>query len=138
MTTGASGHCHAGALARLDELIGERVKQLDRFTLRLTESLERAQTEHPDGLPTAPFVLHEQFIAEWPDLKPKVNVDSTHPGDEAKRDAFLEKVGADGPYLDAVKELSEGARSTGTEWLQGIVDEVTNGSLGELALPDRR
>jgi len=125
MTDPAPARCHAGALLRLDELIDERVKQLDRFALRLTESLEHARTEHPDGLPVTPFALHEQFLAQWPNLKPQLGAKSTHAGDEAKRDAFLRTVSTDVPYRDAIKLLPGTARALGTDWLQTIVNGVT-------------
>jgi len=121
--------CHAGALLRLDELITERIKQLDRLALRLTESLDRARSEHPAGLPATPFALHEHFLAQWPDLKPQLGAASTHPGDEARRDAFLAAVNTGTPYLNAIKDLSAPTHSTGTEWLQTIVDRLTQNSV---------
>ncbi|MBL7077805.1 MAG: hypothetical protein ISS31_10065 [Kiritimatiellae bacterium] len=138
LTAPSAAHCHAGALLRLDELINERVKQLDRLTERLTESLDRARSEHPEALPAAPFGLHEKFVAQWPKLRPQLNTKSGHPGDEGTRDAFLAAIDANTPYLEAIKRVPTPARTSGTDWLQGIVDEVTDGSLGELALPGHR
>ncbi len=135
MTAGSAAHCHAGALLRLDELIEERIKQLDRLALRLTESLDRARSEHDGDLPATPFALHEQFVAQWPALKVQVDAASIHAGDETRRDAFLDAIDTTAPYLDAIKGLSGPARLTGTEWLQTVVDEVANGSPGGRALP---
>jgi UDP-N-acetylglucosamine/UDP-N-acetylgalactosamine diphosphorylase len=120
----AARRCHAGALLRLDELITERIKQLDRFVLRLTESLESARTEHPDGLPSSPYSLHEQFIAQWPDLRLWLQADATHEGNKEQRQAFLDEAVTGSSYLDTIKQLTPAARKAGTEWLQGIVDEL--------------
>ncbi|MBT3296621.1 MAG: hypothetical protein HN919_15470 [Verrucomicrobia bacterium] len=128
MTDPAATACHAGALLRLDDLIDERVKQLDKLTLRLGESLERAQREHPDGLPERPFALHQQFIAEWPRMKPELCSDAEHSGDEAKKEMFLAGLDTSAAYLEAVSQAGPVVRKQGTEWLQGIVDGM--GSCG--------
>jgi hypothetical protein len=54
-------------------------------------------------------------------------------GDNALRDRFLEiisnEVDQNGKhYLHVIKGLSPESSETGTRWLQGIVDDITNGA----------
>lgn len=123
MTEGNAGHCCTGALGRLDELIAERVKQLDRLAARVAESLARVRAEQPERLASAPFTLHARFLAQWPEMKPRLGVDADLTGDGALRDAFLARFDGAGDYMEAVQALRVPARQRGAAWLQRIVDD---------------
>ena len=69
----------------------------------------------------------------WPELESFFRANRNRVGDNALRDRFMEiisnEVDQNGKqYLHVIKGLSPESSETGTRWLQGIVDDVTNGA----------
>jgi len=84
----------------------------------------------PDSKPSSVVLGHmNEFYARWPELENSFNDLRARTGDKGIRDLFLEKVytgvkksGKD--YLTVIKGLETGHSESGTEWLQGIIDEI--------------
>ncbi|MBN2319640.1 MAG: UDP-N-acetylglucosamine pyrophosphorylase [Acidobacteria bacterium] len=118
-----SNACWSGALNRIEEGIQERIKQLGKLVDKLSRSLEisNAQEDFPEYLRTQ----HEGFIRQWPELEQKLKQGPPENTGIQERDAFLaewETMDLDISYLDAVARIRSEGRSSGTGWLQSIVD----------------
>ena len=117
--------CYEGAVARLDEVLDERVKRLGDLAGRMTKSVELAKK---DQLPEPVLARQRELMERWPEME---GVLKRGPGPETgarERDAFLKTWnGADraAGYLKAVAALPEEARRAGSAWLQALVDEMS-------------
>jgi UDP-N-acetylglucosamine/UDP-N-acetylgalactosamine diphosphorylase len=117
--------CLAGAIARLKSVLEERIKRLGELAGKMPSSLEKARTEIGADPAAAPFAQQRAFADQWPKMEQRL--ESGPPPDIAarERDSFLaewEDVEAKLSYPKAVALLSRGARSSGTAWLQAVVD----------------
>ncbi|MBU1692805.1 MAG: UDP-N-acetylglucosamine pyrophosphorylase [Verrucomicrobia bacterium] len=117
--------CYEGAVARLDEVLKERIKRLGDLAGRMERSLELAKR---DPLPEPVLARQRELMERWPEME---GVLKQGPGAETgarDRDAFLATWSAaeraDG-YLKAVGRLPDPARKAGSAWLQALVDEMS-------------
>jgi len=114
---------HAGALARIESGIHERIRQLDSFFEKLPESLELSKSL--DAFPEEYRRRQTSFLKQWPALKEILERSAPKNTGIEKRDVFLGEWAAMDPdisYLDAIRRLSPEGRNAGTEWLQAIVN----------------
>ncbi len=110
-----------GARARITLVIGERLKRMDE----LVEKLAASSARHPSPDEAA---FQNSFAATWPALRPHLTPDAT--ANIGARDRVTLLAGLDTSskrsYLDAIHTLSPSARTSGTAWLQAVVDAVAN------------
>jgi UDP-N-acetylglucosamine/UDP-N-acetylgalactosamine diphosphorylase len=124
-----------GLEEKLNLAISERVNRLETLCSKIQKYLEvepQKSKEHARSSP-ARKQKHE-LVARWSQLKDLLNQRRTETGDTGNRDSFLEKVrkginknGLD--YIAVIQGLPSSDGTIGTQWLQGIVDRVTNDAL---------
>jgi UDP-N-acetylglucosamine/UDP-N-acetylgalactosamine diphosphorylase len=119
--------CLAGALARLESVLEERIKRLAELAGKMPGSLAKARAEFGTELPEKPFAQQRALAEQWPEMEHKLKVGPPQNIAVPERDAFLaewENIDADAPYPKAIALVSPRARSSGTAWLQAIVDST--------------
>jgi len=119
--------CWAGALARLESILEERIRRLSDLASRMPESLRIARAELGSELPEMPFSQQKMFAERWPEIEGRLRAGAARELSAAERDRFLaewEKVDARAPYPRAVSSVSPEGRAAGTAWLQSIVDSA--------------
>ncbi len=124
--------CWAGAVARLESVLEERIKRLSDLSWKMLESLRLASAESGPNLPENPYALQEVFARTWPAMELALREGPPSDLCTAERDRFLaewEKTDARTPYPGAIAAISPQGRAAGTAWLQAIVDSAA--ALGE-------
>lgn len=120
-----------GLRSKLEIGISERIKRLREISEKMPESIDiyrkLAQNSASDTL------IHQkqQLIDKWPEIEGCLIQSKDKSGNERLRNDFLEKISAgitaDGKeYIDVIRNLDAGSSRLGTQWLQGIVDDIYN------------
>lgn len=110
MTAPHEAACHAGALRRLDEILGERMKRLDELAGKVAEA-------SPDN----------DFVKAWAKLRPEIaaviaaRAQATVPSEVRKLAASL---AGTKDYLKSVQSLGDIDREVLSLWLTWRVDEA--------------
>ena len=117
-----------GLQEKLNMAVAERIERLNEFVHIVAEQ----ETGSQDNL-TLSNSLPEGIYDWWPELESFLETDRNRVGDPALRDSFLETICKESDqngkqYLQAITGLNSDASEMGTHWLQGIVNEVTNGA----------
>jgi len=125
---------YEGALEKIEMVLSERIKRLGEIAERMPESIEIYGRVMKDRAPQNQLALRREFFERWPDIEKFLTDDAHTTGNPELRDEFLghtrsmlHEVGKD--YLRVVQGLGDHASRKGTEWLQGIVDEINRGVL---------
>jgi len=103
---------------KLNLAIDERIKRLGDYCLKLPADL-KSKSELPN---------------RWPEIQDYLEGRQDFAGDTALRDDFLEHLNlaiknSNKNYITAITGLAPEDTQPGTNWLQGIVDELTAGAL---------
>ncbi|HOW97775.1 MAG TPA: UDP-N-acetylglucosamine pyrophosphorylase [Kiritimatiellia bacterium] len=117
--------CYEGAVARLDEVLEERVKRLGDLAGRMAKSLELAKKE---SLPEPVLARQRELMERWPEMEAVLKRGPGEGTGAADRDGFLQAWSAadrGAGYLKAIAALPENARRAGSAWLQALVDELS-------------
>ncbi len=120
--------CHAGALAQIEDGLGERVKRLKELADRMPGSIERARAETGEDLPPAVLAQQRALADRWPEMEARLKAGPPAGIGAASRDAFMkewERTDAAEGHCQAVSSLGPSARQAGTAWLQEIVDSAS-------------
>ncbi len=104
---------------KLIRAIDERIKRLKDFCLKISGAVT------DEG-----YKLYDR----WPEMENFLDTQQSYEGDTISRDNFLEKINAGiqktgKNYIVVIKGLSDKDTKSGTHWLQGIVDDITDGAL---------
>jgi hypothetical protein len=80
----------------------------------------------------------KELPKRWPEIQDYLNARQNYEGDTNLRDDFLENLNtaiknSGKNYIAAITGLPPEDTQFGTNWLQGIVDEITTGALELLA-----
>ena len=119
----------AGAVAKIDMALSERLKRLQE----VAERMPAATGDHPgtDVAPDPGSLVHKKrmFREKWPQIRDVIEKSRDLKGNPSLRAPFLEKIEkrtgrGDTRYLDAIRGLDADAAAGGTAWLQGLVDAV--------------
>ena len=107
---------------KLNLAIDERIKRLGDYCLKMPAD-RKSKPELPN---------------RWPEIQDYLNAQQDVGGETALRDNFLENLNqaiknSARNYIVAITGLSPEDTQPGTNWLQGIVDEITTGALELLA-----
>ena len=125
----------AGLEEKLNRAISERINRLEALCGKIQISLDmEIQKNSERGSSSPARKQKEELLAQWPKIKDLINQRRSEAGEANDRDFFLEKVqkgikksGLD--YISVIQGLAPSDGVIGTQWLQGIVDRVTNDAL---------
>lgn len=125
---------YEGALEKLAMAVTERIKRLKAVAEKMPQSIDVYKTVMKGNASALQLQLRREFLEQWPQIEGHLQGCSSKRGDAAKRDGFLQLVqqsisenGND--YTSAIKGVGDHASTLGTEWLQGIVDEINSETL---------
>jgi bifunctional UDP-N-acetylglucosamine pyrophosphorylase/glucosamine-1-phosphate N-acetyltransferase len=126
---------YEGALEKIEMVLAEREKLLGEVAVRMPESIEIYRRVTKDRAPQNQLELRREFFECWPDIEKFLTDDAHKRGNPELRDEFLahmssalREVGKD--YIRVIQRLGDHGSRKGTEWLQGVVDEINRGVLG--------
>ncbi len=120
-----SAACRRGAVARLDEILQERVKRLEELAGKMPASLELARSHAGVDVRSEPYAGQEMFIHAWPRIEACLKAEPPDDAGAQPRGVFLEeweRIDKGANYTEAIRRISPKARSAATAWLQSIVD----------------
>ncbi len=112
-----------GALDKLDLAVAERIKRLGDFIKKISEfeplRSDKIKKQHP---------VH---VRKWPEISETINLKQNFAGDERLKNELIQSIQKiseteNKDYLNTIKNLSPEVQNIGTQWLQGIVDDVVN------------
>jgi hypothetical protein len=125
---------YEGALEKIEMVLAERAKRLRDLDERMPESIEIYRRVMKDRAPQNQLDLRREFFECWPDIEKFLTDDANKRGNPELRDQFLahmrsalREVGKD--YIRIVQGLGDHGSRKGTEWLQGVVDDINKGAL---------
>jgi UDP-N-acetylglucosamine/UDP-N-acetylgalactosamine diphosphorylase len=114
---------------KLERAIDERIKRLGDYCLKMQEDRSLDGNSSPKDLKS-----DLQVIRPWPEIQDYLIARHQVTGDTALRDHFLKNLNhaiknSEKNYITAITGMAPGDTQPGTEWLQGIVDEITTAAL---------
>jgi bifunctional UDP-N-acetylglucosamine pyrophosphorylase/glucosamine-1-phosphate N-acetyltransferase len=122
---------HAGALERLEMIISERVHRLGQMAEKMPQSIEAYNIVMKEKASPKQQPLRREFFEQWPRIEGLLSTYSLIMGNQEQGSTFLEliqreikKGGRD--YIGVIQGIGDDGASLGTEWLQGLVDEINN------------
>jgi bifunctional UDP-N-acetylglucosamine pyrophosphorylase / glucosamine-1-phosphate N-acetyltransferase len=120
---------YKGALEKLEMVISERIHRLGHVAETMPLSIEVYNRVTQEKASRKNIQLRREFFEQWARLKDFLENCSHITGVQEKRDDFLELIprmirerGRD--YLEVIKAMDHEGAALGTEWLQGLVDEI--------------
>lgn len=122
---------YQGALEKIEMVISERIKRLKEVADKMPRSIDlyEKMMERPN-LQRQKYLKRELF-EQWPMIEGLLLESFKKEGNGEKRDAFIDLiqqkiVESGGDYVTVIKGLVNSEATLGTEWLQGIVDEIND------------
>ncbi len=128
-----------GLTDTLEANINERVKQFESFCLKMPVSIEMLAANSESSSPGRSVFQQKELFHQCAEVKTCLQRSWEFTGNADNRDRFLEVVqtqiqSSENSYLDVIKELGENSRQAGTDWLQSIVDHVTEAVFNNIPL----
>ncbi len=117
-----------GALDNIDLAIKERINRLEAFVIKSSEF----------KLASEKLKKQNQIMAkQWPAIKDLLNSYRKSAGNEDLKNNFINAIKQtlktkDPDYLIVIEALTPENKNIGTQWLQGIVDQVVNGIIDKV------
>jgi UDP-N-acetylglucosamine/UDP-N-acetylgalactosamine diphosphorylase len=122
-----------GALNALDTALDERIARLRALATKMPESVKGYKAAMQTGDSEALIKQQAEFHSAWQGIEDTLNSRRSHEGAAGLRDALLEKISrSSGDYISAIKGLNANESMRGTQWLQGIVDDINAAVLNKL------
>ena len=120
-----------GLIDILEAGINERVKQFKTFCMKMPASIERMTANSESSSPGVLIPQQKELYNQCAEVEACLQSSWKFAGKTDAMDRFLEIVHSaiqisDKSYLTVINGLNESARQTGTDWLQSIVDHVTD------------
>ena len=117
-----------GLQDKLQMAVDERIERLSELVHKLLE--QETEGEENSSESSSLQKGHDNWL---PELESFLRENRNREGEHALRDRFLEIICKEcdqngKQYLHVIKGLSSDASEIGTRWLQGIVNEVTDGA----------
>jgi len=131
-TTRIEKALYEGALERLEMVISERIQRLRQVAEKMPQSIEIHKKAMKEKASERQLQLRREFYEQWSTIEELLTTCSHFTGDQEKRSKFLELIqrgiGETGKdYIKVIKEgIGDYGATLGTEWLQGLVDEINN------------
>lgn len=120
-----------GALEKLEMVISERIHRLGQIAEKMPRSIEVYSRVMAEKASQKNIQLRREFFEHWARVEGFLRECSHVTGNQAKRDEFLELIrgtirerGKD--YIAVIKGMVDDGAALGTEWLQGVVDEINS------------
>lgn len=118
--------CFEGACAMLKMVLCERIKRMKDLAAKMEISVELLKNAEGDN--SAFISEQERLICLWPQLESTICQKAISP-DAAARDrllAGLQRFDNNDGYISAVQSFSEQMCADGTQWLQSIVNAISD------------
>ncbi|MBW2003854.1 MAG: hypothetical protein JRI72_04465 [Deltaproteobacteria bacterium] len=120
-----------GALEKIEMVISERIKRLKELADKMPRSIELYTKMMKEHVLQTQQDLRREIFEQWPNIEEFLTDSYKKEGNLGKRDEFLaliqQKIDEKGKhYIEVIKGLGNAGATIGTEWLQGLVDEITN------------
>jgi len=120
---------YEGALEKLDMAIDERIDRLKALAHSMPHSAELYQKIVKGKDPQILVKQKEELFDKWQEIEDTLYLFREKMGGVSERNAFLEKVAQDreekgNDYIKVIQGLGREWCAKGTNWLQGIVDEI--------------
>jgi bifunctional UDP-N-acetylglucosamine pyrophosphorylase/glucosamine-1-phosphate N-acetyltransferase len=116
-------------LEKLEVVINERIHRLGHVAEKMPLSIEVYTRVMQENASLKNIQLRREFFGQWGRLKHFLGNCSHVTGTQEQRDGFLglihgmiEERGRD--YLEVIKAMDNEGAALGTQWLQGVVDEI--------------
>jgi bifunctional UDP-N-acetylglucosamine pyrophosphorylase / glucosamine-1-phosphate N-acetyltransferase len=127
---------HAGAMDKLETMIGERLKRFKTLSDNMEKSIAHGHSLTKGDRKKTILKQKKEFLENWPKLEMSFTNGQESRIDQRNRDAFIEivhrKVKESGSYIQFIKDLDNQSSTTGTAWLQNIVDDMAKSALSHL------
>jgi len=125
---------YEGALEKVEMVVTERIKRLGEVADKMPQSIELYKKVMKEHALQRQQQLRKEFFEQRPRIEEFLTDCRNKTGNPKKRDEFLaliqQKIDEKGrDYLKIVKGTGNYGTNLGTEWLQGLVDEINNGTL---------
>ena len=120
--------CHAGALARIEVCLLERINRMRELADKIAYSAKNARAETGEDLPMAIRARQQLLADHWLDMEARLIAGLPAAAGSANRDVFLqawEHADSASGHSEAVRSLNPSARKAGTAWLQEIVKSAS-------------
>ena len=120
--------CHAGAMARIEDCLKERIKRMSELADKIAYSVKNAHAETGEDLPTAIRARQQALEDHWPEIEARLKAGPHAAAGSENRDVFLqawEHSDAASGHSEAVRSLNPSVRKVGTAWLQEIVESAS-------------
>ena len=125
---------YEGALEKTAIVIGERIKRLKAVAEKMPQSIAIYKQAVKENASQAQMQAKKDFFEQWPQIEGCLNDSLSKTGNTEKRDALVNLIhqrinekGSD--YLSVIKDIGNPGNTAGTEWLQGLVDEINSEAL---------
>lgn len=119
--------CYAGAMARIEDCLKERIKRMGELADKVSCPAKDALAESGEDVPEEISARNQALADLWPDIEAQLKAGPREATGSARRSAFLQewgRVDATAGHCEAVRSLSPAARREGTAWLQEIVESA--------------
>ena len=120
---------HAGACRVLDEAILERIKQLHLFAQSIETSMNVITKKMEKIYPVSLSYAQKQFLQDWPRMEEYLSGNNEERIGLKKRDSFvkiMQRLSKKGnSYLESIRLLTPVQTREGTDWLRGIIKDIT-------------
>lgn len=118
-----------GALEKIEMVISERIKRLKEIADKMPRSIELYAEIMKDHALQRQQDLRREIFEQWSHVEASLTDSYKREGNLEKRDEFLnfiqQKIDEKGKnYIEVIKGLGNAEAAIGTEWLQGLVDEI--------------
>ena len=120
-----------GALEKIEMVISERIKRLKEVADKMPRSIELSTKMMKEHVLQRQQDLRREIFEQWSNIEEFLTDSYKKEGNLEKRDEFLDliqqKIDEKGKhYIEVIKGLVSAEAAIGTEWLQGLVDEITH------------
>jgi len=120
-----------GALEKIEMVISERIKRLKEVADKMPRSIELSTKMMKEHVLQRQQDLRREIFEQWSNIEEFLTDSYKKEGNLEKRDEFLDliqqKIDEKGKhYIEVIKGLGSAEAAIGTEWLQGLVDEITH------------
>ena len=124
-----SQELYKGVLEKVDMAIEERINRLKALVQKMPQSVEAYQKIMRGKGSQELLNQKKELMERWEEIEDILYSSKSKMGQPSIREAFLEKINQDikdkgVDYIKVIQGLDKTWSSKGTQWLQGIVDEI--------------
>jgi len=124
-----SQELYKGVLEKVDMAIEERINRLKALTQKMPQSVEAYQKVMKGESSQELLNQKKELFERWEEIEDILYSSGSKMGQLSIREAFLEKINQDikdkgANYIKVIQGLDKTWSNKGTQWLQGIVDEI--------------